>query len=187
MQMLWAVRIGALLLASTLAVQVAACSSDSEAPAPAPTTLPAPSATPSSTATVVAARDAVAAWRGMWQDMMAAARTSDAASPLLGRHAMGAALEQLVSSLAADRQAGVVTRGEYVLAPRVTKVVLAQRPPMVLISDCGDATEWLKYRAGTNRLQDNVPGGRHAMGGTVLQVNGDWKVAGFNAQGVGTC
>lgn len=185
--MTWTIRAGALMGALVLAAQVGACSTDSETAPPAPTTLPAPASTTPASPSDVAEREAIAAWRGMWRDMTAAATTSDAQSPLLGRHAAGRALQQLTRMLAADRKAGVVTRGELLLNPRATDVVLNQRPPMVSLADCGDDTNWLKYKQGTDQLKNDVPGGRHAMGATVLQVDGQWKVSGFHAQGVGTC
>jgi hypothetical protein len=188
--MTWTVRAGALILASVLALQVGACAANSDTSTPStarPVPTPAATSPRPASPSDVASSAAVAAWRGMWQDMTAAAKTSDAQSPLLGRHAAGRALQQLMRMLATDRKAGVVTRGQLLLTPRVTKITLDQRPPMVLIADCGDDTNWLKYKQGTDQLQNDVPGGRHAMGGTVLQVNGEWKVAGFHAQRVGTC
>lgn len=179
---------GALLGVSVLAVLLAACSSDSTPARPSPA--PSQSATAATTTgspTELASRAAVAAWRGMWQDMAMAARTSDAESPLLGRYAAGKALDMLVSSLAADRREGVVARGGIVLTPRVSKVSLEQRPPTVEITDCGDDSDWLKYKQGTNELKNNVPGGRHAMGATVAQVGAGWKVVTFYAQEVGSC
>src|SRR3712207_8780642 len=54
------------------------------------TTTPTASPSPSPSAE----DEALAAYRGMWQDMVVAARTSDYQSPLLARHATGPALDR---------------------------------------------------------------------------------------------
>jgi hypothetical protein len=143
--------------------------------------------TSTSSATPSGEVDAVAAYRGMWQDMVVAARTSDYQSPLLARHATGPALAQIVRSLYLDKKDGIVTKGEPVLNPKVTEKALDAEPPRVTVEDCGDSTKWLKYRVSTGQLKDDVPGGRQHIAATVVRTEGQWKVLGFAVSGVGTC
>ncbi|GAA3368732.1 hypothetical protein GCM10020367_08270 [Streptomyces sannanensis] len=66
--------------------------------------------TPSRTPAAEAA-GALAAYRAMWDDFAAAAKTSDASHPGLGAHASGAALQLLRHMMTKDREKDVVTRG----------------------------------------------------------------------------
>jgi hypothetical protein len=122
----------------------------------------------------------------MWQDMVAAARTSDYESPTLRRHAAGLALQLIVDSLRKDRQDGVVTLGEPALNPRVRASSPAARPTRVTIEDCGDDSNWLKYRA-SGELKNDVPGGRREIRAVVRNFAGVWKVVDFAVEATGSC
>jgi hypothetical protein len=132
-------------------------------------------------------QQAVAAYQAMWAAWVTAALTSDPTSKSLGRHAAGNALELIVTSLSQDKREGMVTRGQPVLKPRVQAATPSSAPTHVTIADCADATHWLKYRASTGTLKDDVPGGRHTVNAVVQNVNGTWLVVQFLVQPVGTC
>lgn len=70
----------------------------------------------------VARRQATAAYLGMWRDMAVAARTSDWRSPLLARHATGAALGAITRGMYADRRNGLVTKGAPRNAPEAARL-----------------------------------------------------------------
>ncbi len=123
----------------------------------------------------------------MWAAWVTAARTSDATSKTLGRYTTGKALELILTSLAQDKQEGMVTRGQPVLNPRVQAVTPTASPTQVTIADCADDSHWLKYRAADGTLKDHVPGGRHAVTAAVQNVAGTWLVAQFLVDEVGTC
>lgn len=136
----------------------------------------------------LASQRAVEAYLGMWRNMASAARTSDSSSPLLSAYATGEALLTISRGLYADRQNGLVTRGEPKNNPTVSVIEPSARPTRVGIVDCGDSTDWLKYRADTGRLADDGPGGRRVITATVdRQADGAWRVSGFVIEGVGSC
>ncbi|WP_238412891.1 hypothetical protein [Saccharothrix deserti] len=179
--------------AVSLAV-LAACSSGNSASPPSGTSSPAaapPAASSPSTplsAEDKAKNDALTAYRGMWQDFVESGRTSDWQSPKLGQHATGVALTNLSRGLYADHYNGLVTKGDPVLNPTVSSVEPAGDPKKIIVSDCGDSTNWLKYRADNGQLADNEPGGRQAINAIVeKQSDGSWKVSDFGVHDVGTC
>lgn len=144
------------------------------------------------TSTVAAAdkakQSALVAYQAMWQDFVAAGRTSDWRSSELGRHATGVALQKMSRGLYADHQNGVVTRGEPVLDPSVSSAEPATEPTKVVVTDCGDSTNFLKYDAKTGQPVDDEPGGRQVINATVeLQSDGSWKVSDFGIHEVGSC
>lgn len=146
------------------------------------------SASPEASASsdVTAEQVAVEAYRGMWDAFVEAARTSDASNPRLARYATGQALELITTSLSNDRSAGVVTKGTPVIKPRIVQPPTAGQSATVTISDCADATTWLKYKASTDDLADNTPGGQHDVRAVVQNVGG-WKVVTFQVKGTGSC
>jgi len=124
----------------------------------------------------------------MWRDFVVAGRTSDWQSPALGNHATGIALQTLSRGLYSDHYKGLVTKGEPVLSPSVTSVEPANAPAKVVVTDCGDSTNWLKYRKDTGELADNEPGGRQLINAIVeKQLDGSWKVSDFGVHEVGSC
>ncbi|WP_424187627.1 hypothetical protein ACOBQX_07470 [Actinokineospora sp. G85] len=124
----------------------------------------------------------------MWEDFVDAGATSDWQSPKLGDHATGIALTTLTRSLYADRYNGLVTKGRPILNPTVTSSDPADNPVKIIVSDCGESTNWLKYRADNGQLSDNESGGRRAINAIVeKQSDGSWKVSDFGVHDVGTC
>lgn len=161
--------------------------------APAPEPVPAPSVAvsvvPARSAADAAGQAAVAAYVGMWQAMARAGQTADWRSPELDHYATGLAHASITRSLYADHLDHVVTRGAPTNAPVVRSVQLEWNPARVLIEDCGDSTNSLKYHQGTDQLAGEGPGGGHrAIHAEVLrQPDGTWRVNRFAVQGMGTC
>ncbi|MDN5747155.1 MAG: hypothetical protein L0H64_01270 [Pseudonocardia sp.] len=133
-------------------------------------------------------QEALAAYRGMWDDFVGAGTTSDWRSPTLGRHATGVALTNLSRGLYADSANGLVTRGEPVLSPEVSSVEPADAPVRVVVTDCGDSTNSLKYRESDGTLVSRGAGGRRLINAVVeRQSDGSWKVSDFGVQEIGSC
>lgn len=131
---------------------------------------------------------ALVAYRGMWHSFVVAGTTSDWQSPSLGQYATGIALTNLSRGLYADHYNGLVTKGEPVLNPNVSSVDPPNNPTKVMITDCGDSTHWLQYRADNGQLADSTPGGRRLINATVQkQADGSWKVTDFGVHDLGSC
>lgn len=142
-----------------------------------------PSIRPSAVATSTgsagrAARSAAtAAYLGMWRDMAQAATAPDWKSPRLADHASGDALSTVSRGMYADHVNGLVMKGAPKNAPKVTPAIPSTASTTVLISDCGDSSHWLKYRAGSGKLADSDPGGRQSITAEVKrQSDGTGKV-----------
>ncbi|MFI5560766.1 hypothetical protein ACIA2T_15940 [Amycolatopsis japonica] len=168
---------------------LSACSSDKAAvPAyssPAPP--PASSSRVDSPADA-AKQKAIAAYLGMWEDVAAVAIRSDWRSPRLADHATGDALSVLSRQMYADHYNGLVTKGKPVNVPVVQSAEPKDTPKTVMIRDCSDASNWLKYRVDNGQPADNEPGGKHLINAEVkLAVDGSWRVARFAVEGNGTC
>lgn len=186
----WRVIVGVLVAASTLA----GCSVGDPVnpPPPGPTSGATASPVPESSADESgadrASREALAAYEAMWQDFVEAGMTSDWQSSSLGRHATGIALTNLSRGLYADNYNGLVTRGEPILDPRVTSVEPVDDPTTVRVADCGDSSNWLKYRADTGVLASDGPGGRSMITAVVeRQSDGSWKVSDYAVRDPGSC
>jgi hypothetical protein len=152
---------------------------------PSSAAAPTPEASPS--AEDLAGEEALAAYRGMWADFVAAGMTSDWQSPDLGQHATGVALTNLSRGLYADSANGLVTRGEPLLSPEVVSAEPAGDPVRVVVTDCGDSTNWLKYREDGS-LATAGPGGRRLINAVVeRQSDGSWKVSDYGVQEIGSC
>jgi hypothetical protein len=179
--------------AATVLVVLAGCSAGNGTDTPAASTPPAVvSAAPSPTTTItpadMAGQAALDAYRGMWRDFVQAGTSSDWQSPLLGQHATGIALTNLSRGLYADHYNGLVTKGEPILNPVVASAEPADGPIKVVVTDCGDSTGWLKYRAKGGGPVEGSPGGRRLINAIVeKQPDGSWKVSDYGVQGVGTC
>jgi hypothetical protein len=159
---------------------------------PSATTTDKPSTTqpPLSTASPAeAARDhAIDAYRGMWDDFATAGTSSDWQSAELAKHATGIALNKLSQSLYGDNYRGLVTKGAPLLNPTVSTAEPQEDPKKILITDCGDSTNWLKYRKDNGALADDKPGGRHLINAVVeKQADGSWKVSDYGVHDVGSC
>jgi hypothetical protein len=186
-------RITTLFVISTVALALASCSSGTSSdPRPSTSTSLAPpsSAAPTTPLSPVdqAKQAALAAYRGMWQDFVAAGATSDWQSPKLGQYATGLALSTLSRGMYADHYNGLVTKGEPVLNPTVVSVDPQAEPVTVIVNDCGDSTHFLKYRADNGNSANDGPGVRQFIKATVQkQVDSSWKVTDFGIQEVGSC
>lgn len=174
-----------------VAFTVAGCTSGESANVAEPTRAPAPSSAASSSSTSpveTAQQKAVDSYLRMWEDVAAVATTSDWQSPKLADHATGDALSVLSRQMYADHYNGLVTRGKPVNNPVVQSVEPPDVPTTVLIRDCSDGSNWLKYRADNGQLADDEPGGKHLINAEVkLAVDGSWRVTRFAVEGTGTC
>lgn len=184
-------RVG-LALGGLAALTLAACSSNPSS-TPGGTTGVAPSsptssAPPSSASPADNARQqALAAYTGMWQQMVKASETSDWQSPALANYATGDALGVINRSLYTDHLNGVVSKGQPLTNPHVTKVDPESNPNTVMISDCGDDSNWVKYKKDGSPFTD-APGGRRSITAEVKkQADGSWRVTRFAVEGVGSC
>jgi hypothetical protein len=183
----------ACVVVATVPFALSACSADSHlARDSAPTTSHSKTGdTSTSTASTIAItskvdREALAAYRGMWADMVSAARTADYQDPVLADHATGAALSTLVQGLYSYRQQGLVIMGAPATHPTVTSVTPATDPIQVNVSDCFNDTHWLAYKA-TGGLENNVPGGHRQVTAVVTNSDGTWKVAQLDTGAEGSC
>ncbi len=178
-----------LAIATGLGLSMSACSSDNGV-APTSST-PAPPPPPSTTASSpadIAKQKATTAYVGMWEDVAAVATTSDWQSPRLADHATGDALSLLSRQMYADHYNGLITKGKPVNIPVVQSVEPHDTPKTVMIRDCSDASNWLKYRADNGQLADSEPGGKHLINAEVkLAVDSSWRVTRFAVEGNGTC
>lgn len=146
------------------------------------------SATRPLSATDAATRGAIGAYLGMWQDFARAGTTSDWQSPALPQYATGIALSDMSRGLYADKDNGLVTRGTATHNPKVSSMTPASDPTTVVVSDCSDSRNYLKYYASSGKPANDGPGGRQLINATVQkQPDGSWKVTDFGVQAVGTC
>jgi hypothetical protein len=128
----------------------------------------------------------LSAYRGMWADLVTAAATSDFQSPLLPRHATGAALSLLVQGLARDQLHDIVTRGVTLHHPRVTALTPGGDPTRATVSDCFDDTRWIEYTTSGDKAK-NSPGGRRTTTADLVRSSGGWKVSQITIGATGTC
>jgi hypothetical protein len=176
-------RLPAGLAALLLAVTLTACGSGS-------TSASSSTVQASSTTTAVGPVDPAAAvlsaYRAMWADLVTAARTSAYQSPLLPQHASGNALTIFVQGLARDQLAGIVTKGQPVLDPRVTSLTPSVDPTHATLADCFDDTHWVEYKV-SGGLANNAPGGLRATTAELVMKDGVWKVTQITIDKTGTC
>jgi hypothetical protein len=166
-----------------LSVTLTACGSGSTS---ASTTATPERSTTTTVGPVDPATAVLSAYRTMWADLVTAATTSDYQSPLLSRHASGSALTIFVQGLARDQLAGIVTKGQPVLDPRVTSLTPAADPTHATVADCFDDTRWVEYKV-SGGLAKNAPGGRRATTAVLVMKNGVWKVVQITIGNTGTC
>ncbi|MFE0104488.1 hypothetical protein [Streptomyces sp. NPDC059009] len=132
--------------------------------------------------------EATQAYLGMWRSMAEAGVTMDWKSEKLREYAAGDALSAISRGMYADHLNGLVYKGAPKNHPEVTAAKPTARPTTVMISDCGDSTKWLKYRAKDGERADDKPGGRRAITAEVKkQTDGDWRVTRFAVEAVGSC
>jgi hypothetical protein len=164
------------LVGVVAALGLTACSATATSGAPGTTVASGTTGTPSP------ADAALAAYRGMWADLVSAARTSDYQSRALSQHATGTVLTLFVQGLARDQLHGIVTRGQPVLHPTVT----SSSTDRATVTDCFDDTHWLEYKT-SGGLAKNTPGGRRTTTATLIRMSGVWKVDQLSVGKVGTC
>lgn len=179
-----AVARSASLVGISLSLAVAGCHSGGDGRQAAP--LPSVASSPSPAPSVVAAADAVAAYRGMWKAIVAAGAVPDPDAPALRRYATGDALKLIVGNLVIDRDQGKVVKGDVALSPTVTALEPVEHPTQITITDCVDATNWLEYKPSGERW-DNEPGAKHHNTATVTLLDDVWKVSSFTLEKGGTC
>ncbi|MDX3192909.1 hypothetical protein PV458_31265 [Streptomyces sp. MN03-5084-2B] len=116
------------------------------------------------------------------------ATTSDWRSPRLAEHATGDALSVLSRQLYADHYNGLISKGAPSNSPVAQSVDSPYEPKTVVITDCSDASSWLKYRADNGKPADSDPGGKHLIRAEVkLAVDGSWRVTRFAVESTGSC
>lgn len=183
--------IAAVIMTASVLV-LAGCSSTSSA-VPAARTTPLVSPPSSTAATPLpsspadsAEKEAIAAYVAMWQDTAAAATTSDWQSPRITQHATGDAALVISKALYTDHLNGVVSKGAPNDNPRVISVQPPADPNTIMISDCGDSTNWLQYT--TNGQPFGSPGGHRQITAEVKKQPGRaWKVTRFAVEALGSC
>jgi hypothetical protein len=177
------------ITATTLALGLTACSSgDTTNPAPSTTAVPPPPRSTPASPAETAKQQAIATYLGMWTDMADAATTSDWQSPKLAHNATAEALSKISRGLYADHYNGLVSKGKPVNNPTVESVEPANNPTTVNIVDCGDDSNWLKYRADNGQPANDGPGGRRHINAMAKKaVDGSWKMTDFAIQDPGTC
>lgn len=129
---------------------------------------------------------ALAAYRAMWSDMVAATATGNYQDPRLAQHTTGQAFSILYTGVFRNNQQGLVGKGQPVLHPRVSAISPVTAPTRVTVMDCTDDTNWLNYRRN-GKIEDNVPGGRHRTEALVVRSGNIWKVSQLVVQAAGTC
>ncbi len=172
------------LVACALGAGLASCDS-STPPAASPTTRPS-GPTSTSPGGGDPSTEVLAAYREMWADLVAAARTSDFQSPLLSHYTTGDAHTLFVQGLAHDQLHGIVTRGEPVIDPRISSLTPAGHPTRATVTDCFDDAHWLEYTTSGARAK-NTPGGRRATTADLIMSRGTWKVTELAVGSVGSC
>jgi hypothetical protein len=171
--------LGAAALAASLGT--AACSSGDKPKAELATSTTTASTAPTTqTSAPVPGEEAVAAYRGFWQDFIAAGDPMNPEDPRLGTHATGDQLAAVRKSFLAAKAAGNVIRGTLDLAPKTVTV----EATTVVVRDCyGDATGL--YSAATGARQDKETPGRQLVTATVVLADGVWKVSAIKHEGDG--
>lgn len=127
-----------------------------------------------------------AAYTGMWQAYVVAARTADYQAPSLDHYAAGGALSVLTHALYQEHQDAEVSHGQPVLHPVVTVVKGSGGDVnQADITDCADSSRWLIYHDGKPVADQDL---RHRLIRARLQpFDGTWKVTYLNVGKAGTC
>lgn len=131
--------------------------------------------------------EALAAYRGMWNSFVAAARRPSGAHLELRTYATGQALKLVKSGLRQKAAAKVVTRGHLVLHPTIKSVSLAHDPRKITIVDCVDDTHWLEYTKVGEPASGRGEAGRHHTEALVETKGGRWRVTAWFIEKAGTC
>ncbi len=150
----------------------------SDTPKEASRSSPPATATPSLGSGDAAKRDALAAYRGMWDSFVEAAKTSNPEAPDLPKFASGKALQLIASALYTSREKQQVILGEIKIDPKVTGATPANEPTQVNILDCVNDEKWLEYKK-SGGLVDDKPGSASRTTAVVNRTGEGWKVSLF--------
>ena len=124
-----------------------------------------------------------AAYLGMWQAYVTAARIADYQAPGLDHYAAGGALTTLTSGLYQEHQDGDVTLGQPVLHPVTTMVKgSGGNVTQADVTDCADSSHWLNYHDGKPVPSQDVR--RRDIIARLQPFNGTWKVTYLNGAGL---
>ena len=167
------------LALAALAAGGASCSSGGSSSSKAVSSTTTSAAPTTTTTTPPPGSEAVAAYRGFWDDFLAAGNPVDPESPRLAAHATGDQLAAVRNHFLALKAAGQVIRGGMNLAPRV----VSAESTTVVLSDCYDDQTGLYSPDGVR--QDKEDPRRHLITATVTLVSGVWKVASVKHEGDG--
>jgi hypothetical protein len=165
---------------------IAGCASGTASSQPSARTVPALSA-PGNPAQVGDPQAlARAAYLGMWQAYVAAARTADYQALSLDHYAAGAALSVLAHGLYEEHQDGDVTLGQPKFDPAVTVVKGSGGDVnQADVTDCADGSHWLNYHDGKLILGQAL--GHRRIIAQLQPLDGTWKVTYLNVGRAGTC
>lgn len=171
-------------------VALSACSTGTTSPTPpANPTASTPSSVgaPASSAAATP-HPAIVAYLAMWREVVTASHTSDWRAPELDDHAIGEALTTITTALRNDHTKGIIAKGALTHRPALSTLKPADEPTVAVVVDCADSSTWLKYRAKTDQLVDDAPGGQRRITAEVtLSAPETWKVSKFVVQEVGSC
>ena len=187
------------VVAATL---IAACSNPAPEPTPTttiatPTTIPTPSPTPIPTPSVdpaMAAAEAaiLEAYRGFWDVMVRIVANpdpfDDANKPLwteLEQYAVDKARSDLFSTAYQLSDSGIAVKGEPVLDPVVSDIVI---DTSASITDCVDSTDWQPVSAATGESAA-APGQatRVTASSTLIYYDDRWVVNSYTPNREQTC
>ena len=126
-----------------------------------------------------------AAYLGMWQAYVVAARTADYQAPTLDHYAAGGALSVLTHGLYQEHQEGDVSLGQPVFHPVVTVLrALGGEASQADVTDCADSSHWLDYHGGKPVAGQDQ--GRRYIIARLQPFGGTWKVTYLNVGKAGT-
>ncbi len=169
-----------------LAAGIAGCASGATGSQPPARTDPVPSAPGSPAPTGNPQALARAAYLGMWQAYVAAARTADYQTQTLDHYTAGGALSTLTHALYQEHQDGDVSLGQPVLHPDVTLVKgSGGQVTQADVTDCADGSHWLNYHDGKPIAGQDVRD--RSISARLQLFNGTWKVTYLNVGLAGTC
>lgn len=177
-------RVAIIVIAS--AVWLTGCGHSGSETKPTPPPTKTSLAIPNLSAKDVAERDALAAYRGMWDAWVDAGKTANPDAPGLRTYTGGEALKLIVGVLATNQHAEQVTLGNVAIDPRVSEVKPQSAPTKATVKDCVNTENWLNHKASGGLVND-IPGGRRDMTATATRVDGAWKVTAFQLGRLGTC
>lgn len=119
--------------------------------------------------------DALAAYTGMWDAVVAASHGDEEASRALDDHAVGSARELMRTALA-EAAAGGETEGEPALDPTID----VEGPERAVVDDCVDDSDW-----GTGGTKGTA--GARRVDATLIHDGLAWRVSELRIWEAGSC